>query len=762
MIAGKIKQAFRRFDTSIIRVCPCVPAALWLIAGILLPTLPVAAGFSWPAAGLAAFLTAAFAAVMTPGEYRLPTLFLPLGLLISSLHLYAPWSRPATELARANRRTTIQAVVVDAAYTADEVEWLTGKRGYSAGIQAVSSDTNGPWRRSAGRVHLQLPDRQAVAYGSRIVASGYFELPQSALVPGEFDYRRFLRGRSIKWVFRADQILRVEKPAGWRRLPGMLYRLREQAATRLIRHMDQDQPASLLLAMTLGYRQEIAPTTRRTFVNSGLIHLFAISGLHVGIIAVFILAIEKICRVPFRWRYWLLPLFLGGYTLMTGASTSAMRAWIMISLWSVAKACLIPLLPLNAVAAAAILILLFRPLQIIDLGFQFSFIIVTILITGWHAGMEAVSALREKELWIPRRSRSRCQRLSSLAVKYAGALLTGSLIAWLGSMGILLYTQGLFIPGALLINAMVALLAWAALFVSFLKIGLEIISPWLWPNEFCGFLLSRCMGLLQWLATIGSERPFSFPMVRPWLSLVVIYYLLLLLTLTGWRHRLAGRQRIMLGVMAPLLLLGVSAWRQTQMRPALAVFWGDRTETPVLALDADRRLPPVIVNAADYWTGHRIAAWVRSRGYNETDAIVLTGRRWEQSAGLEKLIEETRARTLVAPDDWQRARHLQVPIATLLRQGGKLRVFELRETFQTTQYLLRQPALRVRMERPAPGREKVEITRETTAGLIRIAYVHDQTRGGQVTFTDHRGQPRQWQIPFSRQPQWREENIRIY
>ncbi len=745
-------------DFPAFRTCPCVPSALWLIAGIILPVLPATTSISWAATLLTVVGIGTVAFLWTPDESRFLCLFLPAGIILAITHLYILPSTCIIEHEKKSRVIDIKAVVVDSAYSADELEWLAVSKGYEIQVRAVRTHPDGDWQSCSGKVILRLPQEKNLEYGTRIQAAGYFDAPSPPLVTGEFNYRRFLRARSIQSVFHAQNISRTGEAQGWRRLMRGLYRFREKCAARLTPPDAPPESSSLLLAMTLGYRDGIDHRIRRTFVQSGIVHIFAISGLHVGIIAGFILFTCKLGRIPYRYRYFLLPLILGGYVLMVGAGPSAVRAWIMISLWAGAKGLMIPLLPLNAVAAAAILILLFKPLQIIDLGFQFSFVIVTILVVGWRHGQEAVNSLGEKELWIPSRARSLRQRLASQGIKYTAALFAGSLLAWLAGAGIILATQGLFIPGAVLFNLFVAFLAWLAIFFSILKIGLGLILPWLPLADACGFILERGMTLLRWLAAIASDPPFSFAMVRPWLPLVVLYYALLLAALSGLQGKLNGWKRWAPGILAPLMLVAAAQSREAAQKPTIAVFWGDGTKTPVLAIDSACRLPPVIVNTGDYWTGQRVGTWIRSRGWNEVETVFLTNTRWEQAAGLSNLLEKTQPKTLVLSENWDQKQYLQKPVATVQKYSGRLRPFSSPLPQHQSTTIFRQPALEVSLQSYNAG-ERMNLQRRTIKGKIEVEYLYSPSKGADIKFTDPAGNEKQINTTFSREPRWQEKKI---
>jgi ComEC/Rec2-related protein len=159
---------------------------------------------------------------------------------------------------------------------------------------------------------------------------------------------------------------------------GFLSRVRYSAAERITRGLGRMQnEKSLILAMTLGFRSDIPRRTMRTFRQAGTIHIFAISGLHVLLIAEIIawgLGVFGISR-----KYWVIPLAptLAAYVFLTGGQPSAMRAGLMATIYYAA-----PLFGrrsdgLNAIACTALILVPINPEIVTDLGFILSFSMVT-------------------------------------------------------------------------------------------------------------------------------------------------------------------------------------------------------------------------------------------------------------------------------------------------------------------------------------------------------------------------------------------------
>ncbi len=152
---------------------------------------------------------------------------------------------------------------------------------------------------------------------------------------------------------------------------------------------------ALVKALVLGLRDELDNDQKDAFVRSGTIHVLAVSGTHVGFIYALLLFMlgwwggGQKARI---WRGLLVLLALWAYAGLTGACPSVLRATIMFSLFTVAGMSARRADPLNSLFAAALLLLVWDPHMLIEIGFQLSFLAVLGIIL-FHSPIE--------RLWIP-------------------------------------------------------------------------------------------------------------------------------------------------------------------------------------------------------------------------------------------------------------------------------------------------------------------------------------------------------------------------
>jgi competence protein ComEC len=203
--------------------------------------------------------------------------------------------------------------------------------------------------------------------------------PSAARNPYEFDYRQWLLQQGIRFQGTVDSLL-LNKPndgtTGW--LP--IRRVIEER----IQSSFQKAQVPIAKALLLGQKGDVETEDRMAFARSGLSHLMAVSGLHVGFIVM-----PMWLLIPFIWSYpigrhlgfALLALVLFAYCGITGFPASVVRASVMAILAAFARIYRHPREPLNLMALAALVILVVEPDSLWDTGFQLSFSAVTILLT---------------------------------------------------------------------------------------------------------------------------------------------------------------------------------------------------------------------------------------------------------------------------------------------------------------------------------------------------------------------------------------------
>ncbi len=212
------------------------------------------------------------------------------------------------------------------------------------------------------KARVTLSPKGAVKAG-RVTLTGRFLEPAGKRNPGGFDYHSYLRRRGVDGQFLVDETVSFV-PAG----VSVKERLRRGVVTGL-----SPPKAALMEAMVLGIRDDWGDL-RDIFSASGLAHVLALSGLHVGIL---VGVLGFMFRAFGLRRYPFLILLVVGYVVLVGPSPSVVRAGAMTcavlgSLWLGAGR----IEPWPALALSALVALLWNPAWLFDLSFQLSYLAV--------------------------------------------------------------------------------------------------------------------------------------------------------------------------------------------------------------------------------------------------------------------------------------------------------------------------------------------------------------------------------------------------
>ncbi|MDX1740181.1 MAG: ComEC/Rec2 family competence protein, partial [Rhodothermales bacterium] len=196
--------------------------------------------------------------------------------------------------------------------------------------------------------------------------------------PGEFDYGRFLSRRGVDALVQATDTVRVMQEAAGVEL--WTSRLRTDVEATLEKYVPSFESRSILRALVLGDRSQIDPTLYESFVATGLVHLLAVSGLHVMIVGLvlFRLAGPLLLRTGLPWlaaeglRVTMTLAILSVYAVLAGLPTSVVRAIIMTAFLLVGPLLRRSTVSLNSLGAACLLILWMKPHSLFEAGFQLS------------------------------------------------------------------------------------------------------------------------------------------------------------------------------------------------------------------------------------------------------------------------------------------------------------------------------------------------------------------------------------------------------
>jgi len=304
-------------------------------------------------------------------------------------------------------------------------------------------------------------------YGQRLRFSGLLQPLDIQRSPGAFAPDRFYyrsAGATGEIVIHGGDAVEVIASGAGSPLIDMALRSRTWIENAITRGLENDpETASVIKAMVLGAREDTPEHIEEQFRLSGAMHVFAVSGLHVGIFGAILWWILRGLRVPRRWAILVLIPAILFYAVVTGLRPSAVRAAVMGTI--VLAAFVAERRPrlLNSLAFAGLLILALDPQQLFLPGFQLSFAVLASIALFADPLARGFRRPFRLDPLIPRQFIPRWRRgLDQFQEKVATGLGV-SIAAWAGSALLIIHYFQIVTPIAVVANLLLVPLAFCVL-----------------------------------------------------------------------------------------------------------------------------------------------------------------------------------------------------------------------------------------------------------------------------------------------------------
>jgi len=481
---------------------------------------------------------------------------------------------------------------------------------FHAQVEGLNRD--GAWQKVNDRIRVilrgSLAGKRMPLYGERwrlhgIVRpalprrSGLFTLPVNQMVvdPDRAVFLSGNHGNSFKaWCMRQRRVCRRILGGGLEAYP---------------------EERGVLHALLLGYRGDLPRALRTDFAATGTVHIFAISGAHVGMMLLLFAGLLRALRIPVtRWFLFLTPLLLI-YTLTTGAATSAIRASVMASLMLGATFMKRRPDAISALAVAAISILVVSPAQLGDLGFLLSFTAVGGLLAVQPVMEAGVRRLAHRDEWLLPGEEAPDEpfwRKGGMnGIRYASV----SVSAWVSTLPLTAFFFNLFSPVALLMNLIVIPVVFAILLTGVMSLLCFPLSPFCSEvfNHAARVLASGLTACIQWAAAL----PWGHLFIRTPPAIGVMLWYLLLAMAAVMARRIRGALAVGLGVLA---LMGISwgLWDAGRCRVSVL----DVGEGNAVLVQA--RTERILVDTGPEFRAEQTLRRMRREGVNQLEVLALT------------------------------------------------------------------------------------------------------------------------------------------
>jgi competence protein ComEC len=409
---------------------------------------------------------------------------------------------------------------------------------------------NGKQHRTSGRFLIYFikdSASQRLKYGDKII------LPAEKLVaikntgnPAAFDYAQYSAFQQIfqqAYLKKNDWKLLKENNASLYR--NIVFETRDYILKTLQKNIDGAEESSLAKALLIGYRLDLDKELVQAYSNVGVVHLIAISGMHLALIYYFLVWLFAKIPVVKKSKFTQLIVVLSClwfFSLLTGAPASVLRSAVMFTFIAIGDSFNKKAFIYNSLAVSAFLLLCYDPFMLWDVGFQLSYLAV----------LGIVVFQKYIYNWLSFKNKFLDEAWKLASVSLAAQLLT---------LPVCIYYFHQF-PLLFLLSNMIAiplstLILWSC-------IAIVILSPISFAALYLGKLASAAIWLLNHFIVLIDSIPFSL-----WSGLsltksatIVLYLIFILFSFAFiWKNKTAFK----FALIFVLIFTGMSVYKNFQL-----------------------------------------------------------------------------------------------------------------------------------------------------------------------------------------------------
>lgn len=302
-------------------------------------------------------------------------------------------------------------------YVANEPVHKNARTTFLLRAEEVESDN---WKRPcSGEVLISMRGNREIPYLERVILSGHL----SRFFPYRpFNQKSRLFRQERRLIMRVDfpyQLKKLGRKSGFS-IQALALGIKSGIEEVIFKYLPP-VPAGIVDAMLLGEERNIPPLVYDVMIKTGTVHILVVSGFNVGILTFTAMLLLKVMRIPRTVRICsALPLVIL-YCFMTGASPPVVRATVMAVVFLAACLLVREADIYNALAAAALFILLINPTQLFGISFQLSF--ASVIALAWlYPKISAAVSLKQLKIRV---------------FRFIADSFLVSVSAWLGTMGLI-------------------------------------------------------------------------------------------------------------------------------------------------------------------------------------------------------------------------------------------------------------------------------------------------------------------------------------
>ena len=307
--------------------------------------------------------------------------------------------------------------------------------------------------------------------------------------PYEFDYKSFMASKGIRYyAFTGREDIIFHTAPEHRKLKQNALIIREKIIKMYEERGIKDERLALVSAITLGQKNLLDPEQKQIFINAGIMHIMAVSGLHAVVLSLFVFNLLFFLKGKLNiLRIIITILILWAFAFVTGLSPSVLRATLMFSFLQAGNLMHRRVNGINSVLASAFILIILKPSVITDAGFLLSYAAV-IYIIGFYRDFYLKLHFRR---WLPDKI-------------WQSAVVT--MVAQAGTLPLTIMLFNRFPVYFILTNVIIVPISSLLIIIGCLVPLTYAIVP---VSEFLASILDKLTGLTESLTGTAASLPWS-------------------------------------------------------------------------------------------------------------------------------------------------------------------------------------------------------------------------------------------------------------
>lgn len=505
--------------------------------------------------------------------------------------------------------------------------------------QVLLAEADADLRRIAYQDRLRVSVQGALPASGRVELLGTLEELRGFQNPGSFDTELYNKIQALGGCLEQAKLLAVQPGCSW----WQQLQLWNVALSLKLEKAAGKELGGILSGMALGGSSRLEEETRALFTNNGIAHLLSVSGTHLLLLTGLLMALLRF--VPAPWRQLVVLLLLSGYAALCGLRPPVLRALLMCAVLLTGGKCAERG---RLLCLVAVVLLLYKPLWLWDIGFQLSFAAAAGLVWLLPACKRLVSTRLPQPV------------AEALAVTLAAQLAVLPLeVVHFHQLSVIPLASNILLVPLLELATQLAL-------VGVLFNSAAFITA-------ASFILQQVLVQGRWLA----ELSYSTIVVGelPAFCWLLYYAALALAADFSWLQLLHNRERYLALGLCCLVLAGTLGWQKWRTLPLTVYFLDVGQGDCAVVVTPERRV--IVVDTGGLRSlpvGSRIIApFLRSLGYSRIDMLLISHYDFDHAGGAAALLQQLRVSRLLLPAE--ELTQVNRPLyEELLQQAKKARV----------------------------------------------------------------------------------------